>query len=74
MIKKTIFFARELWTLLRPYCQSEQRASAWPLLLANILLTPCMVYMNVLFNGWYDLFYDALPNKAIAAFYQRPLT
>ena len=65
MIKKTIFFARELWTLLRPY---------WPLLLANIQLTLGMVYMNVLFNGWYNLFYDALQNKAIAAFYQRPST
>jgi len=33
-----------------------------------------MVYMNVLLNGWYNLFYDASKNKAIAGFYQRPST
>jgi len=71
MIKKTLLFARALWTLLRPYWQSEERAIAWLLLAANIRLTLGLVYMNVLFNSWYNLFYDALQNKAMTAFYQQ---
>jgi ABC-type uncharacterized transport system fused permease/ATPase subunit len=71
MIKKTLLFARELWTLLRPYWQSDERAIAWLVLAANILLTLGLVYMNMLFNSCYNLFYDALQNKAMAAFYQQ---
>jgi len=71
MIKKTLLFARELWTLLRPYWQSDERAIAWLVLAANILLTLGLLYMNMLFNSCYNLFYDALQNKAMAAFYQQ---
>jgi vitamin B12/bleomycin/antimicrobial peptide transport system ATP-binding/permease protein len=70
-IKTTSSFAADLWTLLHPYWKSEERASAWVLLLANILLTLGTVYMNVLFNRWYNLFYDSLQNKATAEFYHQ---
>ena len=31
-------FIRDLWMLLRPYWKSEERRSAWLLLIANIVL------------------------------------
>jgi len=69
--QKTLLFARELWTLHRPYWQSDERAIAWLVLAANILLTLGLVYRNVLFNSWYKFFYDALQNHAMAAFNQQ---
>jgi len=71
MIKKTLLFAREIWTLLRPYWQSDERAIAWLVLAATMLLTLGLLYMNVLFNSWYNFFYDALQKNAMAVFYQR---
>ena len=62
----TINFIRDLWALLRPYWRSEERRSAWLLLIVNIVLTLAMVYMTVLFNQWYNLFYNTLQDKAQA--------
>ena len=70
-IKRTSTFTADLWALLYPYWISEERATAWLLLLANIVLTLGTVYMNVLFNRWYNLFYDSLQNKAMAEFYHQ---
>ena len=67
----TTKFIRDLWALLRPYWQSEERRSAWLLLVANIALTLGMVYMTVLFNQWYNLFYNALQDKAKAEFFHQ---
>ena len=64
-------FIRDLWALLRPYWMSEERRSAWLLLIANIVLTLAMVYMNVLFNQWYNLFYNTLQDKAQAEFFHQ---
>lgn len=64
-------FIRELWWLLRPYWTSEERRSAWLLLIANIALTLGMVYMTVLFNQWYNLFYNTLQDKAKAEFFHQ---
>jgi vitamin B12/bleomycin/antimicrobial peptide transport system ATP-binding/permease protein len=64
-------FIRDLWALLRPYWTSEERRSAWLLLIANIVLTLAMVYMNVLFNQWYNLFYNTLQDKAQAEFFHQ---
>ena len=68
---KTKKFSRELWALLRPYWTSEERRSAWLLLIANIVLTLGMVYMNVLFNQWYNLFYNTLQDKDQAEFFHQ---
>jgi vitamin B12/bleomycin/antimicrobial peptide transport system ATP-binding/permease protein len=67
----TINFIRDLWALLRPYWRSEERRSAWLLLIANIVLTLAMVYMTVLFNQWYNLFYNTLQDKAQAEFFHQ---
>ena len=64
-------FIRELWALLRPYWTSEERRSAWLLLIANIVLTLGMVYMTVLFNQWYNAFYNSLQDKAKAEFFHQ---
>ena len=64
-------FIRDLWTLLRPYWTSEERRSAWLLLIANIALTLAMVYMTVLFNDWYNLFYNTLQDKAKDEFFRQ---
>ena len=68
---KTKAFIRDLWTLLRPYWTSEERRSAWLLLAANIALTLGMVYMTVLFNQWYNLFYNTLQDKKMAEFFHQ---
>ena len=62
-------FLRDLWSLLRPFWTSEERRSAWLLLIANVVLTLALVYMTVLFNQWYNLFYNALQDKAKAEFF-----
>ena len=64
-------FSRDLWSLLRPFWTSEERRSAWLLLIANIALTLALVYMTVLFNQWYNLFYNALQDKAKAEFFHQ---
>ena len=64
-------FIRDLWALLRPYWRSEERRSAWLLLIANIVLTLAMVYMTVLFNQWYNLFYNTLQDKAKDEFFHQ---
>ncbi|HZP94028.1 MAG TPA: ABC transporter ATP-binding protein/permease [Burkholderiales bacterium] len=56
-------FWRDTWSLIKPYWTSEERLTAWLLLAAVIGLTLAMVYMNVLFNEWYNLFYNALQEK-----------
>ena len=64
-------FSRDLWSLLRPFWTSEERRSAWLLLIANIVLTLALVYMTVLFNQWYNLFYNTLQDKAKAEFFHQ---
>jgi len=68
---KTKTFIRDLWVLLRPYWTSEERRGAWLLLIANIVLTLGMVYMSVLFNQWYNLFYNTLQDKKMDEFFHQ---
>ena len=58
---------RLLWKVLGPYWWSEENGldgDSWPLLSLNLGL----VYVTVLFNEWYRLFYDSIQNKDYAAF------
>jgi vitamin B12/bleomycin/antimicrobial peptide transport system ATP-binding/permease protein len=71
MFNMTSVFIRDLWALLRPYWTSEERRIAWLLLIANVVLTLAMVYMTVLFNQWYNLFYNSLQDKAQAEFFHQ---
>ena len=63
-------FLRDTWRLIKPYWKSEERFIAWLLLAAVIILTLAMVYMNVLFNDWYNSFYNALQEKDKTGFWK----
>jgi vitamin B12/bleomycin/antimicrobial peptide transport system ATP-binding/permease protein len=56
------------WRLLTPYWRSEQRWHALAQLGAIIGLTLTMVYLNVRFNSWNNLFYNALERHDFATF------
>jgi len=66
-------FWRDTWALLKPYWASKEKGPAWLLLGAVVGLTLATVYMNVLFNGWYNSFYDALQAKDRAQTYHQLL-
>ncbi|MDA8231753.1 MAG: ABC transporter ATP-binding protein/permease [Magnetospirillum sp.] len=56
-------FARHLWALAGPFWFSEERWPARGLLAVIVGMNLGMVYLNVLFNKWYNSFYDALQGK-----------
>ena len=55
--------AARVWALSKPYFSSDQKWKARGLLAAIVALNLALVYMNVLFNDWNKLFYDALQDK-----------
>ena len=59
---------RDAWTLIRPYWFSEDRWAGRGLLLVVVVLNLFIVYINVLLNKWYNLFYNSLQDKDFAAF------
>jgi putative ATP-binding cassette transporter len=59
------------WSLTRPYWTSEEKWSAWALLLAIIALNLGTVYITVLFNQWNNAFYDALQELNFQKFLQQ---
>ncbi len=59
---------RQIWTLSRPYWQSEERASAWLLLLVVVGLNLGLVYLLVLLNAWNNAFYNSLQDRDFGAF------
>ncbi len=63
-------FLTDVWRLSRPYFRSEEKWSAWGLLVAIIALNLSMVMMNVVLNFWHGLFYNSLQTKAWSAFFQ----
>ena len=63
-------FLRDLWTLTRPYWDSEERWAARGLLAAVVALNLGIVYVNVRLNYWQNSFYNSLQDKDIDAFYQ----
>ncbi len=64
------FVARVL-RLSAPYFQSEEKWKARGLFAAIIALNLGSVYMAVVFNDWYRIFYDALQNKDAAVIWQQ---
>jgi putative ATP-binding cassette transporter len=64
-------FWRDLWSLIHPYWRSEEKTSAWALLLSVVGLTLAMVYMEVLFNHWNNAFFNSLQNKDKAEFFRQ---
>ena len=63
-------FWRDLWALVHPYWKSEERRSAWALLLGVIALTLGLVYMEVRFNRWNNAFFNSLQNKNQEEFFR----
>src|ERR1700722_606247 len=59
---------RDAWAMTSPYWLSEERWSAWGLLLAVIALNLGIVYINVLLNKWNNAFYDALQARNYTVF------
>jgi len=56
-------FAKRVGRLSAPYFQSDKKWQARGMFVAIVALNLGSVYMAVLFNDWYGLFYDALQNK-----------
>ncbi len=63
-------FLHDVWRLSRPYFQSEEKWSAWILLISIIALNLSMVAMNVVLNFWHGLFYNSLQQKDWPTFLQ----
>jgi putative ATP-binding cassette transporter len=60
--RMTNFFTgvREAWSLAKPYFSSEERWTAWGLLIAVIALNLLIVAMNVVITYWNNDFYNAI--------------
>jgi vitamin B12/bleomycin/antimicrobial peptide transport system ATP-binding/permease protein len=69
-MKNVGLFLRDVWHLSRPYFRSEEKWSAWVLLLSIIALNLAMVGMNVVLNFWNRQFYNALQAHDFTAFMQ----
>ncbi|MEJ8864611.1 ABC transporter ATP-binding protein/permease [Pseudomonas jessenii] len=59
---------RNFWRLARPFWTSEQKYPALLLLVATVLMTLCLVGVNILTNFWNLHFYNALQDKDYAGF------
>jgi vitamin B12/bleomycin/antimicrobial peptide transport system ATP-binding/permease protein len=64
---------RDAWRLARPYWTSEEKWSAWGLLLATIALNLGNVYINVRLNEWRNAFYNALQKLDAPEFFHQLL-
>ena len=60
---------RDAWRLAKPYWFSEEKWSAWGLLLAVIVLNLGNVYISVRINEWNNAFYNALQKLDGASFF-----
>ncbi|MHC1711745.1 MAG: ABC transporter ATP-binding protein/permease [Solidesulfovibrio sp.] len=63
-------FLSDLWKLTKPYWRSEERFKSGLLLIVIIGMSLGIVYLNVLFNEWNNLFYNSLQDKNLAAFFR----
>jgi putative ATP-binding cassette transporter len=61
----------KVWALSIPYFRSDEKWKARALLAAIVALNLLGVYLLVLYNNWYQVFYDALQNKDAAVFWQQ---
>jgi vitamin B12/bleomycin/antimicrobial peptide transport system ATP-binding/permease protein len=59
------------WPLIKPYWTSEEKWSAWALLLGIIALNLTIVYITVLINGWNNAYYNALQELNVQKFFQQ---
>ncbi len=66
----SLSFPKRAWRLTYPYWQSEEKVRAWGLLILIVALGLLSVYLTVLFNDWYQRFYDALEKKNSSIFWR----
>ena len=64
-------FLQAVWVLARPYWFSEDRWAGRGLLAVLVVLNLGLVYLNVVFNLWYNAFYNTLQDKDLAAFWHQ---
>jgi putative ATP-binding cassette transporter len=62
------------WSLIRPYWVSEERKTAWGLLIATVAMDLLLVGINARLNTWNRDFYDALESRSVHEFPQLMLT
>jgi putative ATP-binding cassette transporter len=62
-------FFGQVRQLTTPYFRSDDRLWAWCLLFSVVALNLGSVYLAVLFNDWYGIFYNALQEKNSAVFW-----
>jgi putative ATP-binding cassette transporter len=62
-------FLGKVWQLTAPYWRSEEKGSAWLLLISIVALTLGIVYMLVLLNEWNREFFNALEQKQAQDFF-----
>ena len=63
-------FLIDLWALTKPYWKSEERLKSGLLLAVIVGMSLGIVYLNVLFNEWNNLFYNSLQEKNVSEFYR----
>ena len=63
-------FLRDAWRLAKPYYTSDERWSAWGLLIAILALRLLLVGMTVVLSFWNREFFNSLQNKDFAAFFE----
>ncbi len=63
-------FLADLWKLTKPYWKSEERLKSGLLLAVIIGMSLGIVYLQVLFNEWNNLFYTSLQDKNIDDFFR----
>ncbi len=62
-------FLRDVWRLARPYYRSEEKWSAWGLLLSIVSLRLLLVGMTVILSFWNREFFNSLQDKDFSAFF-----
>jgi vitamin B12/bleomycin/antimicrobial peptide transport system ATP-binding/permease protein len=64
-------FLRDAWRIAKPYWTSEEKWSAWGLLLAVVTLNLGNVYISVRINEWNNAFYNALQSFNSGEFFRQ---
>src|SRR3954447_22473942 len=62
-------FLRDAWSLAKPYYTSDEKWSAWGLLIAILALRLSLVGMTVILSFWNREFFNSLQDKDWGAFF-----
>jgi vitamin B12/bleomycin/antimicrobial peptide transport system ATP-binding/permease protein len=63
-------FLRDAWRLAKPYYTSDEKWSAWGLLITILALRLLLVGMTVILSFWNREFFNSLQDKNFAAFFE----